>query len=169
MPRCRPSMAPTRSAAGRVATDADATRRASPKPKIEELLKEGQDVLVQVAKEPLGTKGARLTSHVTHARPLPGLHADGRPHRHLPQDRHRARSARGCAASSSEFREQHGFGGGVIIRTAAADRPKEDILARPELLPQDLGRDAAEVRAAPRPGRRVPGARASSTSCCATC
>jgi ribonuclease G len=28
-----------------------------------------------------------------------------------------------------EFREQHGFGGGVIIRTAAAGRPKEDIVS----------------------------------------
>jgi len=36
-------------------------------PKIEELLKEGQEILVQVVKEPLGTKGARLTSHVTMA------------------------------------------------------------------------------------------------------
>jgi ribonuclease G len=36
-----------------------------PAPKIEDLLKEGQEVLVQVVKEPLGTKGARLTSHVT--------------------------------------------------------------------------------------------------------
>src|SRR5262249_50430292 len=33
--------------------------------KIEDLLKEGQEMLVQVVKEPLGTKGARLTSHVT--------------------------------------------------------------------------------------------------------
>src|SRR5688572_3603863 len=36
-----------------------------PEPKIEELLKEGQEIIVQVAKEPLGTKGARLTSHAT--------------------------------------------------------------------------------------------------------
>src|SRR5688572_20489568 len=36
-------------------------------PKIEDLLKEGQEILVQVVKEPLGTKGARLTSHVTMA------------------------------------------------------------------------------------------------------
>lgn len=32
---------------------------------IEELLQEGQDILVQVAKDPLGTKGARVTSYVT--------------------------------------------------------------------------------------------------------
>jgi ribonuclease G len=37
---------------------------------IEGLLQEGQDIMVQVSKEPLGTKGARLTSHVT----LPGRH-----------------------------------------------------------------------------------------------
>ena len=35
---------------------------------IEDLLTEGQEVVVQVAKEPLGTKGPRLTSHIT----LPG-------------------------------------------------------------------------------------------------
>ncbi len=39
--------------------------REKPEPKIEELLKEGQEIIVQVAKEPLGTKGARLTSHAT--------------------------------------------------------------------------------------------------------
>ena len=35
---------------------------------IEDLLSEGQEVLVQVSKEPLGTKGTRITSHIT----LPG-------------------------------------------------------------------------------------------------
>ena len=32
---------------------------------IDELVREGQDVLVQVVKDPLGTKGARLTTHLT--------------------------------------------------------------------------------------------------------
>jgi ribonuclease G len=36
--------------------------------RIEERLQEGQELLVQVAKEPIGTKGARITTHVT----LPG-------------------------------------------------------------------------------------------------
>ena len=45
--------------------DKGGERAEGPEPKIEELLKEGQDIIVQVAKEPLGTKGARLTSHVT--------------------------------------------------------------------------------------------------------
>jgi ribonuclease G len=35
---------------------------------IEELLSEGQEIMVQVSKEPLGTKGTRITSHIT----LPG-------------------------------------------------------------------------------------------------
>lgn len=35
---------------------------------IEDLLKEGQDVLIQIVKEPLGKKGARATTHIT----LPG-------------------------------------------------------------------------------------------------
>ncbi len=38
----------------------------SPPPfRIEELLHEGQDILVQVSRRPLGTKGARLTSHIS--------------------------------------------------------------------------------------------------------
>ncbi len=37
---------------------------------IEDLLREGQDIMVQVSKEPLGTKGARLTSYIS----LPGRH-----------------------------------------------------------------------------------------------
>ncbi|MCG6878491.1 MAG: ribonuclease E/G, partial [Deltaproteobacteria bacterium] len=37
---------------------------------IEDLLHEGQSIMVQVSKEPLGNKGARLTSHVS----LPGRH-----------------------------------------------------------------------------------------------
>ncbi len=34
-------------------------------PHIENLLKEGQDILVQISKEPIGSKGARLTCHIT--------------------------------------------------------------------------------------------------------
>ncbi|HOI93659.1 MAG TPA: Rne/Rng family ribonuclease [Syntrophobacter fumaroxidans] len=37
---------------------------------IEERLQEGQEILVQVAKEPIGHKGARITTHIT----LPGRH-----------------------------------------------------------------------------------------------
>jgi ribonuclease G len=96
--------------------------------RIEELLKEGQEILVQVAKEPLGTKGARLTSHVT----LPGRflvfmptvdHIGVSRKIDAREERHRLRSI------VREFREQRNFSGGVIIRTAAEGRSKEDILA----------------------------------------
>ncbi|MCL2011524.1 MAG: Rne/Rng family ribonuclease [Cystobacterineae bacterium] len=38
--------------------------------KIEELLQVGQEVLVQISKDPIGSKGARLTSHIS----IPGRH-----------------------------------------------------------------------------------------------
>ncbi|MGW8186898.1 MAG: Rne/Rng family ribonuclease, partial [Desulfobacterales bacterium] len=37
-------------------------------PHIEDLITEGQEMMVQVAKSPIGTKGARVTSHIS----LPG-------------------------------------------------------------------------------------------------
>ena len=103
-------------------------RERGPEPKIEELLKEGQEIVVQVAKEPIGTKGARLTSHAT----MPGRFLVFMPtvdhvgvSRKIDSREERSR-LRGIVR---EFREQHGFTGGVIIRTAAASRPKEDIVA----------------------------------------
>lgn len=45
-------------------------RRRGPIPKIEDLLKEGQHQVVQVAKEPIRTKGARVTCHIS----FPGRH-----------------------------------------------------------------------------------------------
>src|SRR5207253_3152253 len=39
-----------------------------PMPQINDLLKEGQEILVQIAKEPMAKKGARITSHIA----LPG-------------------------------------------------------------------------------------------------
>jgi ribonuclease G len=96
--------------------------------KIEELLREGQEILVQVVKEPLGTKGARLTSHVT----MPGRFLVFMPtvdhigvSRKIESREERSR-LRGIVR---EFREAHGFTGGVIVRTAAAGRPKEDIVS----------------------------------------
>ncbi|HEV8346000.1 MAG TPA: Rne/Rng family ribonuclease [Vicinamibacterales bacterium] len=99
-----------------------------PRPKIEELLREGQEIIVQVVKEPLGTKGARLTSHVT----MPGRFLVFMPtvdhigvSRKIESREERSR-LRGIVR---EFRESHGFTGGVIVRTAAGSRPKEDILS----------------------------------------
>jgi Rne/Rng family ribonuclease len=121
------SRAPERRAAPRGDARAQA-REDRPQPKIEDLLKEGQEVLVQVVKEPLGTKGARLTSHVT----MPGRFLVFMPtvdhvgvSRKIESREERAR-LRGIVR---EFREEHGFTGGVIIRTAAGGRSKEDIVS----------------------------------------
>ena len=102
-------------------------RQDRPQQKIEELLKEGQEIVVQVVKEPLGTKGARLTSHVT----MPGRFLVFMPTvDHIGVSRKiESREERGrLRGIVKDFREAHGFTGGVIIRTAAGGRPKEDIL-----------------------------------------
>ncbi len=100
--------------------------RDRPQAKIEELLKEGQEILVQIVKEPLGTKGARITSHLS----LPGRFLVFMPtvdhvgvSRKIDSREERGR-LRGLVKA---FRQEHDFGGGVIIRTAAAGRPEADI------------------------------------------
>ena len=117
---------------------------------IEELLKEGQDVVVQVVKEPLGTKGARITCHAS----IPGRFLVFMPtvdhvgvSRKIESRDERAR-LRGIVR---QFREAHDFNGGVIIRTAAANRPDADILGDLDVLPPGLEGDQAQVgrRSAP--------------------
>jgi ribonuclease G len=89
---------------------------------IEDLLHEGQDIMVQIAKEPIGTKGARLTSHIS----LPGRHLVLMPNvdhvgvsRRIedPVERERLRSL------AQEIRPPHL---GLIVRTASegADKGK---------------------------------------------
>lgn len=101
-------------------------RLATNKTPIQELLKEGQSILVQVAKDPLGTKGARLTTHVS----LPGRFVV-----YLPTIRHLGISRR---IENEEERERLknlvqkiNPQGGVIVRTAgegaADDQLKADI------------------------------------------
>jgi ribonuclease G len=118
--------APSAQAAGKGGDRRQRQERAA-QPNIEDLLQEGQDVLVQVVKEPIGTKGARITSHVT----IPGRFLVFMPtvdhigvSRKIESREERAR-LRGIVR---QFREAHAFNGGVIIRTAAANRPDADIL-----------------------------------------
>jgi len=108
--------------------DGGGDRAGGDEPKIETLLKAGQEILVQVVKEPLGTKGARLTSHATMAGRflvfMPTVEHVGVSRKIESRDE-RAR-LRGIVR---QFRESQGFTGGVIIRTAAATRPDEDLVA----------------------------------------
>ncbi len=96
--------------------------------KIEDLLKEGQEVVVQVVKEPLGTKGARITSHIS----LPGRFLVYMPtvnHIGVSRKIESRDERRRVRAIVQKFKEDTGLPGGVIIRTAAVNRPEEDILS----------------------------------------
>ena len=88
-------------------------------PQISELLKEGQEILVQIAKEPIGKKGARITSHIA----LPGRFLV-----FMPTVNHTGVS-RKIASEDERQRLKHiiqsereNGGGGFIVRTAAAGR-----------------------------------------------
>jgi Rne/Rng family ribonuclease len=90
---------PTRGARADVRRATEWRTETQPEPKIEELLKEGQEIIVQVAKEPLGTKGARLTSHAT----MPGRFLVFMPtvdHVGVSRKIDSRESAAACAASS---------------------------------------------------------------------
>ncbi|HEY6291727.1 MAG TPA: Rne/Rng family ribonuclease [Terriglobia bacterium] len=93
---------------------------------INEVLKEGQEILVQIAKEPLGTKGARITSHIA----LPGRYLV-----YMPTIHHTGVS-RKIASEEERLRlrniilEHRGaLTGGIIVRTAAAGRSEEELKA----------------------------------------
>jgi ribonuclease G len=108
---------------------------------IEEMLEAGQDVLAQVVKEPLGQKGARITSHVS----LPGRYLVFMPtvehvgvSRKIVDDDERRR----LKTLLKEIRQERG-GGGFIARTAGAGRSPEDFVRDARY----LGRTWDEVRA----------------------
>ena len=91
---------------------------------ISEVLKEGQEIMVQIAKEPIGKKGARITSHIA----LPGRFLVYMPtvnhtgvSRKINSDEERMRLKR---IVQSERENGHG---GFIVRTAAAGISEEDL------------------------------------------
>ena len=91
---------------------------------IEELLREGQDVIVQVLKEPLGQKGARITSHIS----LPGRYLVYMPtvehvgvSRKITDEDERKR----LKTLLKAIRQERG-GGGFIARTAGLLHSPED-------------------------------------------
>lgn len=103
------------------------TNGQSPKtgPMISELLREGQEILVQVAKEPLGKKGARITSHIA----LPGRYLVYMPtvdhvgvSRKIASDEERLRLKRII------HEHRNGLPGGFIVRTAAEGRGEDEFV-----------------------------------------
>jgi ribonuclease G len=115
---------------------------------ISEVLKAGQEILVQIAKEPLGKKGARITSHVA----LPGRYLV-----YMPTVNHIGVSRRIASAEErSRLRRVVGeaktpFPGGFIVRTAAEGAADEEIRADVEFLGRtwEKTRTQAESRKAP--------------------
>lgn len=94
-------------------------------PQIQDLLNEGQMILVQVAKDPLGTKGARITTHVS----LPGRYVV-----YMPTVSHLGISRRiESEAERERLREvvekYRPTKGGFIVRTACEGASEEEIKA----------------------------------------
>lgn len=101
----------------------------APHAPIQDLLHEGQIIMVQVAKDPLGTKGARITTHVS----LPGRHVVYMPTlKHLGVSRRIADEAE--RDRLKKIVENLKPKGGVIIRTACEGASPEDLAADLEYL-----------------------------------
>jgi Rne/Rng family ribonuclease len=91
---------------------------------ISDLLREGQEILVQVAKEPIAKKGARITSYVA----IPGRHLVYMPtvdhvgvSRKISSDKERQR------LRDIVNRLRGDFGKGFIVRTAGENHTEEDL------------------------------------------
>ncbi len=108
--------------------------------KITDLLKSGQEIIVQVTKDPLKTKGARLTMQLA----IPGRYmvfvpsGEGVGFSRRLEDKERARLKR-------EARGLDLHGGGAIIRTAARGATHEDFVR--ELIYLNMLNDVLERRA----------------------
>ena len=119
---------------------------------ISDLLREGQEIVVQVSKDTIAGKGARITSHITLPGPLPRLHADRQSHRRLAahRERRRAHAAEGDPRSHPPRRRgrlhrphgRRGARGGGVPR-------------RPEVPHRPVGADQADAARRPRRRRRM--------------
>ncbi|GGG20323.1 Rne/Rng family ribonuclease [Paenibacillus abyssi] len=117
------------------------------KPSISEVLHPGQELIVQVMKEPLGGKGARVTTHYS----LPGRYLVYMPHADYVGVSKRIGSEQERMRLRVIGEEMCESGEGVILRTAAekvdADALRQDCQSRRELWKQLIA--AAEEAAAP--------------------
>jgi len=91
---------------------------------IDDVLREGQEILVQVAKEPIGKKGARVTSHIA----LPGRYLVYMPTvDHVGVSRKIGSDGERIRLKDIILKHRELFAGGVIVRTAAEERKEEDL------------------------------------------
>src|SRR6266446_992506 len=107
-------------------------RRDEPTPRIEEALKKGQEILVQITKEPIGTKGPRVTTQIS----LPGRYLVLMPgHDHIGVSRKiedRAERTR----LKTLIKEIRPKGSGLIVRTVGSERGKKEFQADIKYLEQ---------------------------------
>jgi Rne/Rng family ribonuclease len=95
-------------------------------PMISDLLKEGQEILVQIAKEPIGKKGARITSHIA----LPGRFLV-----YMPTVNHTGVSRKIASEEERQrlkrlvLSERENGHGGFIVRTAAQGAAEDELRA----------------------------------------
>ncbi len=91
---------------------------------IDDMLREGQEILVQVAKEPIAKKGARVTSHIA----LPGRYLVYMPTvDHVGVSRKIGSEAERVRLRDIILKHRDRFAGGVIVRTAAEEHSEEDL------------------------------------------
>jgi ribonuclease G len=97
-------------------------------PNIKELVREGDGIMVQVVKDPLGNKGARLTTYIT----LPSRHLVLLPHStsvgvsaRIEDDEERGR----LRDMVERLLAEHGLECGAIVRTAAEGASEEAVSA----------------------------------------
>ena len=125
-------------------------RREHKQPMITDLLREGQEILVQIAKEPIAKKGARITSHIA----LPGRYLV-----YMPTVEHLGVS-RKIDSESERTRlrkliqkihaDEKVTAGGFIVRTAGVGISEADLRADAAYLVrawQDIRRDAEKAKA----------------------
>jgi Rne/Rng family ribonuclease len=136
-PHSRPHFAPRRGRRGRRRAGRHSRRNGSREREssraggqqglqISELLKEGQEIIVQIAKEPLGTKGARITSHVA----LPGRYVVYMPTiTHVGVSRKIASEQERLRLRNIVMEYRGTLTGGFIVRTAGEGRSDEEIKA----------------------------------------
>lgn len=102
-------------------------RERPPQPTISDLLREGQEILVQIAKEPIARKGARITSHIA----LPGRYLVYMPTiEHLGVSRKiESSNERGRLRTLiQKIRQDREIpSGGFIVRTAGVGISEEDL------------------------------------------
>jgi len=112
--------------------DANEQREAPGETDIRTLVREGDELLVQVVKDPLGTKGARLSTHVS----LPSRYLVFMPRgsrvgvsSRIESEAERNRLRELVATLADEGARNGGTRGGYIVRTAAMGAPLEALHA----------------------------------------